>query len=241
MRVNRYLAAAGCGSRRACDDLVRSGVVAVNGHTLTDLATQIGPDDRVTVRGRPVKQALPVCLALHKPPGILTTCSDPGDRPTVVSLFPAHFGRLFPVGRLDKDSEGLLLLTNDGALSQRLTHPSMGVEKEYEVRLRGELTDEARAKLLRGFVIEGGRGKFARLYPLGENSWRVVLKQGLKRQIRLMFFAVGCEVIRLRRVRIGPLLLGRMAPGEWRQLTRVEVEALSNDASAPPSKLSKKS
>lgn len=226
MRVNRFLAAAGCGSRRACDELIRSGVVAVNGKVLTDLATRIEPEDRVTVKGRPVRAAGWICLALNKPPGILTTCSDPGDRPTVLSLLPPHFGRLFPVGRLDKDSEGLLLLTNDGELTQRLTHPSMGVEKEYEVRVRGELTQEARAKLLRGFMIEGGRGKFERLYPLGPQTWKVVLKQGIKRQIRLMFYAMGCEVIRLRRVRIGSLSIARLAPGQWRQLTKNEMATL---------------
>lgn len=227
MRVNRFLAAAGCGSRRACEELVLAGEVAVNGKTISSLGTQIAPEDRITVRGRPVRPALPVCLALHKPRGVLTTCADPEGRSTVVSLFPAHFGRLFPVGRLDKDSEGLLLLTNDGSLAQKLTHPSLGVEKEYEVRISGELTPEGRAKLLRGFTIEGGRGKFLRLHPLGQNTWRVVLKQGLKRQIRLMFYAVGCEVQRLRRVRIGPLQLGRLTPGECRQLTRQEIATLA--------------
>jgi 23S rRNA pseudouridine2605 synthase len=227
MRLNRFLAAAGFGSRRACEALIRDGKISINGHFTRDLATIVRPGDDVRVAGKsPPRPAPLVYIALHKPKGILSTVSDERKRATVFDFLPAHFGRLFHVGRLDKDSEGLLLLTNDGALSQRLTHPAHEVEKEYEVHLDKPFEPQLAAKLLRGFLIEGGRAKVERIHIVAPTFVRVVLRQGLKRQIRLMFFRLGYEVKRLVRTRIGALRLGVLPPGHWRLLEQREVALL---------------
>lgn len=223
MRINRYLATAGLGSRRACEELVLEGRVSINGKTVTDLASQVAPGDQVKVGNRKLTTPSLTTLALNKPRGILTTCSDPERRTTVLDILPEGMGRLFPVGRLDKESEGLLLLTNNGDLAQRLTHPSHQVEKEYEVILDHAYESALTPKLLRGFLIEGGRAKMEAVHPLGARRIKVILRQGIKRQIRLMFFEVGYEVVRLKRIRIGKLKLGRLLPGEWRQLSRSET------------------
>lgn len=227
MRINRFLAAAGFGSRRACEDLVRSGKVSVNGHFVRDLATTIDPDDDVRVGGKPARAATAAYLLLNKPRGVVCTRSDERGRATVFDLVPAHFGRLFHVGRLDKDSEGLILLTNDGALAQRLTHPAHEVDKEYEVTLDREFDPTHGTKLVRGVHIEGGRAKMESVHPIGPAVLKVVLRQGLKRQIRLMLYELGYEVKRLRRTRIGPLEIHTMRPGEWRQLRAREVALLA--------------
>jgi 23S rRNA pseudouridine2605 synthase len=226
MRINRYLAAAGCGSRRACEELVRSGRVTLNGRVVEELSTQVAPGDVVKLGTRKLSGQAPVYLAVHKPRGILTTCADPGGRRTILELLPDHFGRIFHVGRLDKESEGLLLLTNDGQLAQRLTHPSHSMEKEYEVSLNRPLPTELMPKLLRGFAIEGGQARMEKIFRLAPTKFRVVLHQGLKRQIRLMFYQLGCEVVRLKRTRIGPIRLGEMPAGVWRHLTRDELRKL---------------
>jgi 23S rRNA pseudouridine2605 synthase len=226
MRINRYLAAAGCGSRRACEELVRSGKVTINGRVVEDLATRVLPGDVVKLGHRKVSGQSPVYLAVHKPSGFLTTCADPEGRRTVLDLVPAHFGRIFHVGRLDKESEGLLVLTNDGALAQRLSHPSHSLDKEYEVWLDQPLAHELLPKLLRGFSIEGGRARMEKVYRLTPVKYRVVLHQGIKRQIRLMFYALGREVVRLKRTRIGPVRLGEIPVGAWRHLTRAELDRL---------------
>ena len=228
MRLNRFLAAAGLGSRRACEVLIREGKVSINGHFIRDLATNVQPGDDVRVAGKPPpRPSPPICLLLHKPRGILCTRSDERKRSTVFDLLPAHFGRLFHVGRLDKDSEGLLLMTNDGALSQRLTHPGHEVEKEYEVLLDRPFDTQLTPRLLRGFTIEGGRAKAERIRVVGPALVRVVLRQGIKRQIRSMFFRLGYEVRRLLRRRIGRLELGALEPGQWRLLGASEVALLT--------------
>jgi 23S rRNA pseudouridine2605 synthase len=228
MRLNRFLAAAGFGSRRACEALIKDGKVSINGHFIRDLATIVQPGDDVRVAGKPPPRlARPVYIALHKPKGTLSTRSDERKRSTVFDLVPSHFGRLFHVGRLDKDSEGLILLTNDGALSQRLTHPRHDVEKEYEVLLDKPLEARHSELLVRGFRIEGGRAKAERVKVVGSKLVRVVLRQGIKRQIRLMFFKLGYEVKRLQRTRIGRLELGTLKPGEWRRLDAREVALLT--------------
>lgn len=228
MRLNRFLAAAGFGSRRACEALIKDGKVAINGHYVRDLATIVRPDDDVRVAGKPPSRHIPpVYIVLYKPRGVLSTRSDERSRSTIFDLVPLHFGRLFHVGRLDKESEGLILLTNDGDLSHRLTHPGHEVEKEYEVLLDKPLEPRHSDKLMRGFPIEGGRARAERVRVAGPALVRVVLRQGIKRQIRLMFFKLGYEVKRLRRTRIGALELGTLKPGEWRSLRVREVALLT--------------
>jgi 23S rRNA pseudouridine2605 synthase len=228
MRLNRFLAAAGFGSRRACEALIKDGKISINGHFIRNLATIVQPGDDVRVAGKPPpRPSPPVYILLHKPKGILCTRSDERKRSTVFDLVPAHFGRLFHVGRLDKDSDGLILLTNDGALSQRLTHPGHEVEKEYEVLLDRPFDAQHTPRLLRGFMFEAGRAKAERIHVAGPTLVKVTLRQGIKRQIRLMFFKIGYEVRRLRRTRIGRLELGALEPGQWRILSAREVALLT--------------
>lgn len=227
MRLNRFLAAAGFGSRRACEALITDGKVSINGHFIRDLATTVQPDDDVRVGGKVAKATAPVYLLLHKPRGYVCTRSDERGRHTIFDLIPPHYGRLFHVGRLDKDSEGLILLTNDGDLSQRLTHPTHEVEKEYEVLLNKPFDQGLAPKFLRGFHIEGGRAKVERLYPATPVLVKVVLRQGLKRQIRLMFYQHGYEVKRLMRIRIGGIEMDTLRSGQWRLLKAREIALLA--------------
>ena len=230
MRLNRFLAASGLGSRRACEALIRDGKVSVNGHFTRDLATIVNSEDEVRVAGKPpLRPVRPVYILMHKPKGIVSTRSDERGRRTIFDLVPAHFGRLFHVGRLDKESEGLILLTNDGSLSHRLTHPAHEVEKEYEVSLDRPFEAEKIPKLVRGFVIEGGRARMERLQIVAPSVVKVVLRQGIKRQIRLMFLNLGYEVKRLIRTRLGDLTLGTLQPGEWRALGKREVAVLKGE------------
>jgi len=226
MRLNRFLASAGLGSRRSCEELIRTGQVTVNGVLCETLATTVSPTDVVKVGSHVLHTAAPTTLLLHKPPGFLCTASDTHERRTIFELLPPNFPRLFHVGRLDRESEGLLLLTNDGELSLKLTHPRYKVEKEYEVVLDRAFDFELASKLLHGIALEEGWAKAESVYKLGSTKLKVVLKQGMKRQIRLMFFALGYEVKRLVRVRIGPLQMQNMPPGSWRVLTQKEIDAL---------------
>ncbi|MDX2082112.1 MAG: pseudouridine synthase [Terrimicrobiaceae bacterium] len=226
MRLNRFLAAAGFGSRRACDDLIASGAVTINGRTVEKLATLVGEGDEVRCNGRIARAARLVYLLLNKPKGYVVSRADELGRRTVFDLLPAEHGSLFHVGRLDRDSEGLLILTNDGELAQRLTHPAHEVEKEYEVTLDKAFPEESVARLLRGFHIEGGRARMERVRHLAPKVLRVVLRQGLKRQIRLMFYDMGFEVERLVRVRIGSLKGTGLPVGHFRLLTPAEIESL---------------
>jgi 23S rRNA pseudouridine2605 synthase len=235
MRLNRYLAAAGFGSRRACEALILAGKVSVNGHFLRELATTVEPGDDVRVAGKRARAALPIYLLLNKPRGFVCTRSDERGRQTIFDLIPPHFGRLFHVGRLDKDSEGLLILTNDGALAQRLTHPAHEIEKEYEVLIDKPFDPTHGAKMVRGFPIEGGRARVERVHAIAPQHVKVVLRQGLKRQIRLMFFRLGYEVKRLMRTRIGRVEYGGLAVGQWRPLKEKEIALLTGkDRKAPP-------
>ena len=230
MRLNRFLAAAGLGSRRSCDALIASGAVEINGGRIDNLATRVSPGDDVRVRGRRIQQAKPVYLLLNKPRGYVVTRSDERGRRTIYDLLPNEFSSLFHVGRLDKESEGLLLLTNDGDLAQRLTHPSHEIEKEYEVTLDKAFDPAHAQKLLRGIFIEGGRARFERLRTSASDRLMVILRQGIKRQIRLMCYALGYEVERLRRTRIGPVIDRRLPAGSFRHLAPREVDALKGTA-----------
>jgi 23S rRNA pseudouridine2605 synthase len=230
MRLNRFLAAAGLGSRRSCEELISSGSVVINGHRIDNLATLVDPGDEVRVKGRPVQAAPLVTLLLNKPRGYVVTRSDEKGRRTVYDLLDEGHANLFHVGRLDKESEGVLLMTNDGALAQKLLHPSHGVEKEYEVEIDKAFDPELTAKLLRGVHIEGGRGRFESVRIVGPKLLRVVLKQGIKRQIRLMLYRLGYEVERLRRIRMGQLSDFKLPPGAWRPLSVKELDLLAKAA-----------
>ncbi len=234
MRLNRFLSSAGLGSRRGVEELITSGQVRLNGHVVTDLATKVGPDDAVKVGSRLIRSEQKITVLLNKPRGYLCTASDERDRKTIFELLPANWPRVYHVGRLDKDSEGLLLVTNDGDLSLALTHPRYKIEKEYEVLLDKPFNPKDREKVLRGFHIMGGRAKAERLDILAPTHLRLTLTQGIKRQIRLMLYELGYEVERLARVRLGPLKIGEMRPGEWRLLTGKEIAALKDPALSAP-------
>jgi 23S rRNA pseudouridine2605 synthase len=235
-RLQKLLAEAGLASRRGAEALIRAGRVRVNGRAagLGDAADPASDDVRVD--GRPLRLEAKGYWLLHKPRGVVTTRSDPGGRRTVLDLLPpaARRLRLYPVGRLDLDSEGLVLLTNDGALAQRLLHPSFGSEKEYAVDVRGTPTDDALLRLAAGFALERGERPTAPASVAragharggARTRLRVVLREGRKRQLRRAFEALGHPVERLVRVRIGPLRLRGLAPGEARALTPGERAAL---------------
>ena len=223
MRLNRYLAAAGIGSRRKCDQLIAAGRVTINGKVCTDYSAQPAGRDHVKLDGRLLHIDPPLTIMLHKPPGFVCTRSDPQARDTIFDLLPQKFIRLFNVGRLDAQSEGLILLTNDGKLAQRLTHPRFKIEKEYEVTLDRQWDRVLTRKLVQGFFINGQRLQVARLHSIAPTRLRVVLRQGINRQIRRMFEAVGYRVDHLVRVRVGHLHLGDLPRGHWRVLTRHEL------------------
>jgi 23S rRNA pseudouridine2605 synthase len=249
VRLNRYLAAAGLGSRRACETLITEGRVFLNGQPCTALATAVQPKDSVKVDGRLVQAERPTYVLLNKPVGYLSTRTDPRQRRTVFDLLPADFPRLFHVGRLDQDSEGLLLLTNDGELALRLTHPRYKVDKEYEVVLDRQFDMTLGEKLRAGIFIpvemENGqpprrmRARAEALYRVNPRTLKVILRQGLKRQIRLMFAELGYNVRRLQRTRLGALQLGTLKPGEWRFLVPREVALLARAEAKAPTSLKK--
>lgn len=230
-RLHKALAQAGVASRRASEELIKQGRVAVNGQVVRELGTKVGPNDVITVDGKPLKpQARKVYIMLNKPRGIVSTAADELGRPTVIDLVHAD-ERVFPVGRLDADSEGLLLLTNDGDLANRLTHPRYGLEKEYHVLVDRDLSDGDIQQLSHGVLLDGKKTAPAtveRLRRGPEGVWfRFVIHEGRKRQIRRMVESLGREVLRLTRVRVGPLNLGSLPSGKFRRLTRDEVAALS--------------
>jgi 23S rRNA pseudouridine2605 synthase len=212
------------------EELITSGQVRINGHVVTDLATQVGPDDAVKVGSRLLRAEQKITVLLNKPPGFVCTASDERDRKTIFQLLPPNWPRLHHVGRLDKESEGLLLVTNDGDLTLALTHPRYKIEKEYEVLIDKPFNPKDKEKLLRGFHIMGGRAKTEWVEILSPNHLRLVLTQGIKRQIRLMLYELGYEVERLARIRLGMLKVGEMRPGEWRLLTGKEIAALKQPA-----------
>ncbi|MCE0484197.1 MAG: rRNA pseudouridine synthase [Methylacidiphilales bacterium] len=240
--MNQYLARAGFGSRRACEELIREGAVTINGHRLRELATRVGADDRVLVNGKPVKLPLPIVAILHKPPGYLCTSPESTKEKTIYDLLPTGWPRVVYVGRLDKESEGLLVVTNDGNLAQRLTHPSSKLRKTYIVTLDREFDFAQAPKMKKGFPIEEGFARMEEIFRVGPRGVKVVLTQGLKRQIREMFFKAGHEVKRLVRVQIGSLPLDPLLPGQHRVLTQEEVRRYfpAGPAPRPAKKLSSK-
>jgi pseudouridine synthase len=225
MRLNAFLARAGVASRRRADELIKAGRVTVN-DVPGELNTVVGARDRVAVDGRPVARQRLAYILLHKPAGVVTTASDPHGRPTVVELVPGE-PRVVPVGRLDVDTTGALLLTNDGPLAHRLAHPRYGVEKVYEVDVEGEPDDDALRRLEEGVELEDGRTAPARARRLGRSRLELVLHEGRKHQVKRMCEAIGHPVRRLHRSRYADLALDGLAPGAWRELTRAEVEGLT--------------
>ena len=224
MRLNAYLARAGVASRRGADELIKAGRVTVNGAP-GQLNTFVEGKARVEVDGRPVAPQQLAYVLLHKPAGVVTTARDPQGRPTVVELVE-HASRVVPVGRLDADTTGALLLTNDGELAHRLAHPRYGVEKTYVVDVEGEPSDEAIRALGEGVALEDGPTAPARARRLGPSTIELVLHEGRKHQVKRMLAAVGHPVVRLHRSAYAALGLGDLAPGSWRELSQEEIEKL---------------
>lgn len=233
VRLQKFLSGAGVASRRRAEELIRAGRVRVRGEVVTEPGVKIDPDaDPVEVDGRRVRLQPPQWVALHKPAGYVSARSDPQGRPTIYDLLPDRLHGLFHVGRLDLDSEGLLLLTNDGDLAHRLLHPSFEIDREYEVEVDGNVHDESLHRLLRGVHLEDGVARAVtvrrlRGAPDGRSRLRVTLREGRKREVRRMFSAIGHPVRRLVRVRYGPIRLGSLEPGRWRRLSTHEIAALS--------------
>jgi 23S rRNA pseudouridine2605 synthase len=226
VRLNSFLAAAGLGSRRHCDELIAAGRITINGKVCTNFSAQPGARDHVKVDDKLVHIAPALTIMLNKPAGFVSTRKDLHARDTVFDLLPGKFSHLFTIGRLDAQTQGLLLLTNDGGLAQQLTHPRFKVDKEYEVTLERTWDPALAPKLLHGILLDGQRAKIVRLRSLSPTRLRVILRQGINRQIRRMFEAVGYRVKHLLRIRIGNLWLGDLPCGHWRALTQRELKDL---------------
>ena len=227
MRLNAYLARAGVASRRKADELIKSGRVTVNGET-GQLNTFVAKHDRVELDGQPLARQPLAYVLLHKPAGVVTTASDPQRRPTVVELVADRGIRLVPVGRLDADTTGALLLTNDGELAHRLAHPRYEVEKVYEAEVEGEPSDEALGQLEEGVELDDGRTAPARAKRLGPPTIEVAIHEGRKHQVKRMLAAVGHPVARLHRSRYADLTLEGLDPGAWRELEPDELARLQS-------------
>ena len=238
MRLQRYLALCGIASRRKCEALIEQGRVCVNGVVVDKAgASVVQGTDRVELDGRPVEPAgAPVCYVLYKERGVISSCSDPQGRPTVMSYFKDVKERLFPVGRLDFDTEGLLLVTNDGYLAYRLTHPRYEVNKTYTAVVRGQIKASQLRKLENGVEVDGVRTEPAHVQVLhatpGQSTVRLTIREGKNRQVRKMFLAVGMPVVQLKREQVGFLSLGSLKPGQRRKLKPHEVQLLMDATSA---------
>jgi len=230
-RLQKVLAAAGICARRAAEQLIVAGRVRVNGRVVTTLGTRVDPhNDAIQVDGKTVRVGgVKVYLALNKPRGYVTTLSDPEGRPNVADLVRGISSRVFPVGRLDYDSEGLLLVTNDGALARDLMHPGTGVPKTYAVKVRGQPEPASLRRLEQGVRLDGRRTRPARLRMTrrAPNSWlEVTVVEGRKHLVRRMLASVGHPVLKLRRVSFDGVRLGKLPPGQWRHLSEREIERL---------------
>lgn len=229
MRINKYLAAAGVASRRECDNLIQSGKVTVNGKTAS-VGMEVGDEDNVSVNGNQVKLKKNEYYVLNKPKGYICSVSDDKGRKTVLDLMPDNVGRIYPVGRLDYDSEGLLILTTDGALAQHLTHPSNSVPKTYLVKIEGTVTETALNPIRSGIEIDGYTTKKCKAHIVETNKnytkIHVTLTEGKNREIRKMFAAIGKEVTLLKRIKVGEITLRGLDRGEYRKLNKQEVAYL---------------
>lgn len=225
MRLAKFLAHGGIASRRKAEGIVEAGRVTVRGAVVADPAYDVSEADDVRVDGRPVAAEPREVWALNKPAGVVSTALEPGGRPKVVDFVPSR-SRLYPVGRLDADSTGLLLLTNDGGLANLLTHPRYEVTKTYRATLRRPPSERDLRRLVRGVELEDGPTAPAEVRRIGEREVEIVLREGRNRQVRRMVRAVGNEVVELRRVRFGPIELGTLRLGAARRLSAAEVERL---------------
>jgi 23S rRNA pseudouridine2605 synthase len=229
VRLAKYLAHGGVASRRKAEAIIAKGIVTVDGEVVTDPARDVGEGDDVRVNGSPVGAEALEVWAVNKPAGVVSTAREPGSRPAVVELVESK-ARLYPVGRLDADSTGLLLLTNDGALANRLTHPRYEVPKTYRARLARPPAEAELQRLRDGVELEDGPTAPARVGRIGESEIEIVLREGRNRQVRRMVEAVGNRVVGLRRVGFGPLELGGLPKGKARRLREPEVAALRKAA-----------
>ena len=233
VRLQKFLSQAGVASRRAAEALIVAGRVRVNGVVVTELGTKVDPaTDKVEVDGKRVGAAERLWLALHKPRDYVTTRDDPEGRRTVYELVPPEYHGLFYVGRLDYESEGLVLLTNEGEVANRLMHPRYGTERIYEVDVRGDVSPVALRALRAGVELEDGPARVQDVVrlkgaPAGQVRLRLTLNEGRNREVRRLFRALGCVVERLIRTSYGPVRLGSLAPGKWRRLSANEMLALS--------------
>jgi len=232
MRLQKYLASCGVASRRHAEQMIADGLVQLNGETVTEMGVQVDENDEVRVRGEIVKPEEEKRYVLyHKPMGEVTTVTDDKGRDTVMDHFRDYPVRLYPIGRLDYDSEGLLLLTNDGDLAARLTHPRHEVDKTYLARVTGKVSPEAVHRLRAGVTLEDGfRTSPAKVQVIREEAFAsavlITIHEGHNRQVRRMMEAVGHRVLLLRRVRFGPIDIKGVAKGTWRELTEEEIKAL---------------
>jgi 23S rRNA pseudouridine2605 synthase len=231
VRLQKFLAESGVASRRASEQCIAEGRVAVNGQTVRELGTKVDPNrDKVTVDGRAVRPKRKLYVALNKPAGVVCTRRDPEDRNTVGDLLPKEWSNLFPVGRLDYQSEGLIFLTNDGDFCLKLTHPRYGVRKKYRVTVEGRVDEDLGEKLVKGLVHEGERLKAERVKILVSNNsaslLEIDLAEGKNRELRRMFEVLGRAVTKLQRIQIGPIKLGELRVGRWRTLTDAEIKHL---------------
>jgi pseudouridine synthase len=231
VRLQKFLAAAGVASRRASERLIVEGRVTVNGLTVQQLGTTVDPDhDKVSVDGQPLRPRRKVYVALHKPPGFICTRSDPAGRDTIFDLLPLEWRHLYPVGRLDRESEGLLFLTSDGDFCLRLTHPRYSIRKTYIATVEGRLTPAHLARLTEGITDSGEKLKAQHAQLISSNNKHSMveleLTEGKYREIRRLFAALNFKVVRLQRTRIGPVRLGELKPGKWRMLTEPEIKSL---------------
>jgi 23S rRNA pseudouridine2605 synthase len=226
IRLQKFLAQAGVASRRSSEELITGGRVSINGRIATELGVRVQPSDDVRVDGKRIRSAPSQWFALHKPRGYMSTRSDPQGRRTLYDLVPPPMRRLFYVGRLDFDSEGLVLLTNDGDTAHRLLHPRYGIDREYDVELKEQIDDAALEALRRGVQLDDGRARAHTVRRKGGRRVVLTLREGRKREVRRMFAELGYEVVRLRRVRYGPIRLGDLPVGEYRALDARELESL---------------
>ncbi|MCB9799378.1 MAG: rRNA pseudouridine synthase [Candidatus Omnitrophica bacterium] len=248
MRIARALALAGIDSRRKCEEHVLNGAVSVNGEVIHDLGRQVDPEnDAILFRSRPLEFKKYVYYVVNKPEGYITTASDPKAKKTVYDLLPRELvkgthqshqnrTRVFPVGRLDKDSMGLLLFTNHGDLANQLTHPRYGVGKWYEVRLHRPFDFKDKSRLLKGVRLREGHARVEGVQAKSRRIVRVLMKEGKNREVRRIFEAFEYKVVRLIRLTLGPLSLGLMPPGYGRYLTKKEIDDLKKAAAGPVSK-----
>jgi 23S rRNA pseudouridine2605 synthase len=229
VRLAKFLAHGGVASRRRAEEIIAKGLVTVGGEVVTDPARDVDEDDDVRVNGAPVAAEVREVWAVNKPVGVVSTAREPGRRTPVVDLVETD-ARLYPVGRLDADSSGLLLLTNDGELANRLTHPHYEVPKSYVARLRAPIADRDLGRLRKGVELEDGPTSPTQVKRLGEREIEIVLREGRNRQVRRMLEAVGNEVVVLQRVRFGPLALGGLKEGSSRRLSDDEIARLREAA-----------